>query len=179
MSNLDFRDGGVLWDSSERSKHSVYHQHPEGRFPANLVVTKLMGPSSIAVPVKGETLETPQTMTVKDIELWKVSFAKAADRAVLAGFDLMEFHSAHGYGLNQWLSPLTNQREDEYGRNLNGRSKILREVVGEVRKNHPTLLLSVRLPGQDFMEGGLTTSWRKFNGIKRTLLVCGMSLRTD
>jgi NADPH2 dehydrogenase len=73
-----------------------------------------------------------------------------------AGFDLVEFHSAHGYGFNQWLSPLTNRRDDRYGRDLAGRSRLLREVIQQVRSRYPELLLSVRLPGQDFLERGLT-----------------------
>jgi len=74
---------------------------------------------------------------------------------VQAGFDLVEFHSAHGYGLNQWLSPITNQRIDSYGTDLHGRMRLLIEIVEAVRIRHPQLLLSVRLPGQDFLPGGL------------------------
>ena len=131
--------------------------HGGGKSSSELTHGNFMGPSAIAVPVKGEALETPRAMTLDDIELWKNSFIQAADRAVLAGFDLVEFHSAHGYGLNQWLSPLTNQRTDSYGQDLMGRSRLLREIVAAVRKVHPQLLLSVRLPGQDFLEGGLKT----------------------
>lgn len=97
-------------------------------------------------------------MTGAEIELWKQSFLDAIDRAVLAGFDLIELHSAHGYGLNQWLSPITNHREDEYGRNQMGRMKLALEIVCLVRARHPDLLISVRIPGQDFMEGGLSTT---------------------
>lgn len=56
-------------------------------------------------------------MSKDEIELWKSAFINATDRVVSAGFDLVELHSAHGYGLNQWLSPITNQRTDEYGKN--------------------------------------------------------------
>ena len=115
-----------------------------------------MGPSGIAVPVKDRQLEVPKIMNREDIELWKRSFADAVDRAVLAGFDVVEFHAAHGYGLNQWLSPITNQRQDEYGVTLIGRMKMLFDIVVAARKIHPALVLSVRMPGQDFFAGGLS-----------------------
>jgi NADPH2 dehydrogenase len=125
---------------------------------SNLTYTggNLMGPSAIAVAVKGAALQIPQAMTMVDIALWKVAFANAARRAALAGFDLIEFHSAHGYGLNQWLSPITNHRQDEFGIDLKGRSRLLQEIVQQTREQYPALLLSVRMPGQDFLEGGLS-----------------------
>ena len=132
--------------------------HGGGKSSFELTGGNLMGPSAIAVPVKGDSLEIPQAMTAADIAMWKKSFVEAAHRATLAGFDLVEFHSAHGYGLNQWLSPITNQRTDEYGQTLAGRSRILQEIMQQVRENHPELILSVRMPGQDFLDGGLTTS---------------------
>ncbi len=116
----------------------------------------LMGPSPIAVPVKGQVTEPADPMSKDDIELWKSAFVEASDRAVKAGFDLVELHSAHGYGLNQWLSPLTNQRTDGYGNDLKGRMRLLLEIVHEIRARHPGLLISVRMPGQDFLEGGLS-----------------------
>jgi NADPH2 dehydrogenase len=117
----------------------------------------LMGPSRVAVPVKDRELEVPSPMTQAQIDLWKTAFVEAADRAAQAGFDLVEFHSAHGYGLNQWLSPITNHRTDQYGYDLHGRMKLLLDIVACVRAKHPSLLLSVRMPGQDFLEGGIAT----------------------
>lgn len=132
--------------------------HGGGKSSRGLTGGQLMAPSPIATPVKGDALETPTAMTAQDIELWKSSFVDAAHRAVEAGFDLVEFHAAHGYGLNQWLSPLTNERQDQYGQDLVGRSRLLREIIQTVRKNHPDLLISVRMPGQDFLDGGLSVS---------------------
>jgi NADPH2 dehydrogenase len=97
-------------------------------------------------------------MNSYDIEVWKSAFTAATDRAVKAGFDLIELHAAHGYGLNQWLSPITNQRNDKYGIDLNGRMRLLIEIVNAIRAQHPNLLISVRIPGQDFIESGLTVS---------------------
>ncbi len=132
--------------------------HGGGKSDRELTAGQLMGPSAIAVPVKGEELEIPDTMNHAQIEMWKSAFLAAADRALKAGFDLVELHSAHGYGLNQWLSPITNQRNDEYGNDLHGRMRLLLEIVSMLKIQHPQLLISVRMPGQDFTEGGLTIS---------------------
>lgn len=132
--------------------------HAGGKTTRALTGGRLMAPGAVPVPVKGQVMETPEPMGAAEIRLWRKSFVRAARRAVHAGFDLVEFHSAHGYGLNQWLSPLTNHRSDEYGKDLAGRGRLLREVVRAVRANHPNLLLSVRLPGQDFLESGLRIS---------------------
>lgn len=132
--------------------------HGGGKSSQVLTGGKLMGPSAIAVPIKGEQLEIPSPMTEDEIALWQTAFAAAIDRAVAAGFELIELHSAHGYGLNQWLSPITNHRHDNYGRTLAGRSKMLLEIVRATRIAHPNLLISVRMPGQDFLPGGLSPS---------------------
>ena len=130
--------------------------HSGGKSKRSLTGGVLMSPSGIDVPVKGQESEVPDLMNLEDIEFWKNSFVAASDRAVSAGFDLIELHSAHGYGLNQWLSPLTNQREDHYGRDLDGRIRLLKEIIHAIRTRHPRLLISVRIPGQDFLAGGLT-----------------------
>lgn len=115
----------------------------------------LMGASRIAVPVKDQNMEIPDEMTKLEINLWKESFLQASRRAVQAGFDLVELHAAHGYGLNQWLSPITNKRIDNYGGNTMNRARLLLEILESIKKEFPDLLLAVRLPGQDFLEGGL------------------------
>lgn len=130
--------------------------HSGGKTSRDLTNGLLMAPSAIAVPVKDRILETPDAMSMQEIELWQHSFLAAADRAVHAGFDLVELHSAHGYGLNQWLSPVTNQRKDAYGKTLRGRMRMLTEIISLIRSAYPNLLLAVRIPGQDFTPGGLT-----------------------
>lgn len=132
--------------------------HGGGKTEKELTGGFLMGPSAIAVPVKDQDLVIPDPMSKDEIEMWKVAFITASDRAVAAGFDLIEIHSAHGYGLNQFLSPITNQRVDEYGKDINGRMRLLLEIVNAIRIKHPSLLISVRMPGQDFIEDGLTIS---------------------
>lgn len=123
--------------------------HAGGKTETQFTSGVLHSPSGVVVPVKDTILETPDVMTDEDIQDWKRWFLEAAGRAVKAGFDLVELHAAHGYGLNQWLSPLTNK--------TNYRLGFLLDIVSTIRSVYPHLLLSVRMPGQDFMEGGLTS----------------------
>ena len=115
-----------------------------------------MGASPIPIPVKGIPFEIPEEMTEAQVENWRDWFLAAAERARAAGFDIVELHAAHGYGLNQWLSPITNQRKDSWGGSIQGRSKLLFMIVDEIKTKVPDILLSVRLPAQDYFTGGLT-----------------------
>ena len=82
-------------------------------------------------------------------------FRDAAKRALAAGFELLELHAAHGYLLHQFLSPLSNQRDDEYGGSFDNRSRLLREVIAAVRDVWPEHLpLWVRISATDWAEGG-------------------------
>lgn len=83
------------------------------------------------------------------------AFAAAARRAVQAGFDAVEIHSAHGYLLHSFLSPLSNRREDDYGGSFENRIRLLLEAVDVVRKEMPArLALMVRISATDWAEGG-------------------------
>ena len=130
--------------------------HAGGKTEKKFSAGIMQSPSGIIVPVKDQLLESPAVMTLEEIQGWKDSFKAAALRAVAAGFDLVELHAAHGYGLNQWLSPITNQRTDHYGGSLTKNLKLLIEIISEIKTACPGLLLSVRIPGQDFLEGGLS-----------------------
>lgn len=123
--------------------------HSGGKSETQFTGGVLHSPSGVVVPVKDTVLESPDVMTDEDIQDWKRWFLEAAGRAVKAGFDLVELHAAHGYGLNQWLSPITNK--------TNYRLGFLLDIVSTIRSVYPHLLLSVRMPGQDFIEGGLTS----------------------
>lgn len=123
--------------------------HVGGKTTTELTGSALMAPSSIAVPVKGWSPETPIAMTEVDIENWIQWFKAAAVRANQAGFDFIELHAAHGYGLNQWLSPITNQRQDLFGGTIQNRSRLLLNIVKEIKSILPKLLIAVRLPAQD------------------------------
>jgi 2,4-dienoyl-CoA reductase-like NADH-dependent reductase (Old Yellow Enzyme family) len=83
------------------------------------------------------------------------NFSAAAERAVEAGFDMVEIHGAHGYLISSFLSPLANRRSDEYGGNIENRCRFAVEVVGAVRRVIPdNLPIFVRISGSDFAEGG-------------------------
>lgn len=114
-----------------------------------------VSPSGIAPPngEAGRALDGEEIQEI--IEL----FAKAAKRIKSAGFDGIEIHSAHGYLLNQFYSPLYNKRTDEYGGDVFGRMKIHREIIAAVRKevgeDFPVL---VRLGACDYQDGGNTAA---------------------
>lgn len=82
------------------------------------------------------------------------AFAGAARRAVEAGFDLVEVHAAHGYLLHQFLSPLSNRRDDDYGGSLENRARLLLEVVRAVRAAVGDAPVLVRYSATDWVEGG-------------------------
>ncbi len=107
-------------------------------------------------PLPGsDTVAEP--MTPGYIAKIKRCFVQAAERCVEAGFDGVQLHGAHGYLLNQFLSPLTNDRDDEYGGDERRRWQFPLEVVREVRQvTEDSLLLYYRLGADDLIEGGLT-----------------------
>jgi 2,4-dienoyl-CoA reductase-like NADH-dependent reductase (Old Yellow Enzyme family) len=86
-----------------------------------------------------EAPEPPQTkrMDAEDIADVKDAFVAGAERALDAGFEIAEIHAAHGYLLHEFLSPVTNHREDEYGGDFEGRTRLVREIVEEVREVWP------------------------------------------
>jgi 2,4-dienoyl-CoA reductase-like NADH-dependent reductase (Old Yellow Enzyme family) len=114
----------------------------------------IVGPSAVPNPRTGNL---PRELTEKEINEVIESFKDAALRVKNAGFDGVEIHSAHGYLLNQFFSPLSNKRIDQYGGDVLGRIKIHLEIIKAVRNavgdSYPILL---RLGASDYMEGGST-----------------------
>lgn len=97
----------------------------------------------------------PQSLTIDGIREVVSAFAEAARRANQAEFRVIEIHAAHGYLLHEFLSPLSNQRTDEYGGSFENRTRILREVIEAVRKVWPERLpLFMRISATDWTEGG-------------------------
>jgi NADPH2 dehydrogenase len=100
---------------------------------------------------------TPHALTLTEADAVVSAFRAAAQRALAAVFDAVEIHSAHGYLLHQFLSPISNQRTDEYGGSLENRARMLLRVVDAVRAVWPEQRpLLVRLSCTDWVEGGLT-----------------------
>ena len=97
----------------------------------------------------------PRCMNVSDIDNVVSAFSAAAQRAQQAGFDVVEIHMAHGYLLHEFLSPLSNQREDEYGGSFENRIRLPLRVVQAVREVWPEHLpVFVRISATDWVEGG-------------------------
>ncbi|WP_407344760.1 NADH:flavin oxidoreductase/NADH oxidase [Pengzhenrongella phosphoraccumulans] len=99
----------------------------------------------------------PVAMTAIQIAALPAAFAAAAARAEAAGFDVVEIHAAHGYLLHEFLSPLSNDRTDEYGGSLENRARLVVEVVDAVRAVWPAdKPVFVRFSATDWTAGGLT-----------------------
>lgn len=141
---------GIIHQNGSKTVMQINHAGSNTR----LDVADPLGPSPVANPRSGKI---PRELTKEEILDIIDQFRNAALRVKEAGFDGVEIHSAHGYLLNQFFSPLTNRRSDEYGGDVMGRIKIhlgiikaVREAVGD---QFPILL---RLGASDFMEGGTT-----------------------
>ncbi len=114
-------------------------------------------PIQVVSNYEGVSKSPCHELTKEDIGKLATSFAMAAKRAKSAGFDGVQIHSAHGYFLSQFLSPAYNRRTDEYGGDINNRSRALIEVYNamrqEVGKDYPIL---IKINSEDCVENGLT-----------------------
>lgn len=114
----------------------------------------IYAPSAIAFSPEHKT---PQALTTEEIHSITDKFRDSAKRALNAGFKIVEIHAAHGYLLNQFLSPLANKRTDEYGGSLENRSRFLCEVVSAIKTVWDSKLpISVRISATDWADGGFT-----------------------
>lgn len=114
-----------------------------------------------------EYFEPDKAMNTDDIKRVVEDFASAAKRAKTAGFDAIEIHSAHGYILNQFYSPLTNLRTDEYGGSLENRIRIHVEVIRAIRETiGDDFPLFIRLGASDYMDGGNTVE----DGVRASII---------
>lgn len=116
---------------------------------------ELWGPSALRDPLTGNT---PKEMTKAEIAELVQAYAAAALRSKKAGFDAVQIHGAHGYGINQFLAGSSNRRSDAYGGDIAGRCRFLAEVMeavrGAVGKDYPVF---IKLNADDYFDGGLTT----------------------
>lgn len=119
---------------------------------SNVLAEECIAPSAVAF---NSTSRVPKEMSVEDIVNVENAFQEAAKRADLAGFDTIELHAAHGYLINQFLSPLTNRRTDEYGGCEENRARFLKEILQKVRDVWPAAKpIIVRVSAEDYAEGG-------------------------
>jgi 2,4-dienoyl-CoA reductase-like NADH-dependent reductase (Old Yellow Enzyme family) len=113
---------------------------------------KVVAPSALSF---ADSYPMPDALTHEGIQDIVAAFANAARRACTAGFRVIEIHAAHGYLIHEFLSPLSNQRQDEYGGTFHNRTRLLREIVAAVRSSWPERApLFVRISATDWMDGG-------------------------
>ena len=102
-----------------------------------------------------EGYEAPRELSTEEVIELIQDFAKAAKNAVLASFDAVEIHAAHGYLIHQFLSPITNHRTDEFGGSLENRARILLEIIKAIRAEVGEMLpIFVRFSATDYREDG-------------------------
>ena len=136
------------------SKTVMQINHAGGATTREVTGNTPVAPSPIPHPWNGNT---PKELTKQEIGGIVQAFRDAARRVKAAGFDGVEIHSAHGYLLNQFFSPLTNQRTDEYGGNIHNRIRIHLEVIAAVRDAvGDDFAILLRLGACDYKEGGIT-----------------------
>lgn len=114
------------------------------------------GPSALAYDPAAKW-HTPVALDAVGLKRVKQAFVEAAERSLRLGFDVVELHGAHGYLLSQFLSPLSNQRSDEYGGTADKRRRFPLEVFEAVRRVWPAdKALGMRLSAVEWVEGGVT-----------------------
>ena len=123
-----------------------------GTVPASDGGWPTVAPSAIAF----EGYDVPLALDIAGIEKIVDDFAAATQRALAAGFRILEIHAAHGYLLHEFRSPLSNDRTDEYGGTLENRARLLLRVVDAVRAEAPDAAVFVRFSATDWAEGGWT-----------------------
>ncbi|KON91462.1 NADPH dehydrogenase [Rossellomorea marisflavi] len=128
----------------------------------------ILAPSAIAF---NDDMKTPVAMTIEQINETVTAFIQGAERARKAGFDVIEIHGAHGYLVNEFLSPLSNRREDEYGGSAENRYRFLKEIIDGVKTVWDGPLF-VRVSAKDYHEDGLDvddyiifSKWMKEQGV--------------
>jgi 2,4-dienoyl-CoA reductase (NADPH2) len=130
-----------------------------------------VAPSPIAHPTTGSVV--PKELTTDEIEEIEDRFVEAACRAKDAGFDVIGLHCAHGYLIEQFLSPLSNQRQDAYGGDTESRFRFLSEIILKIKqKLGDDFPLMCRISGEELMEGGLTIEDARQNS--QRLEACGI-----
>jgi 2,4-dienoyl-CoA reductase-like NADH-dependent reductase (Old Yellow Enzyme family) len=141
---------------SEDSQFWMQINHPGRQVYAAMGETAL-SPSDKAMDMGNfsKMFAQPRAMTEEEIEVLIQRFTATSKQAELAGFTGVQVHAAHGYLISQFLSPLTNLRSDQWGGDINNRSRVLIEIVKRIRQSvKPEFCVSVKLNSADFQKGG-------------------------
>ncbi len=168
-------EGGLiflqLWHCG-RASHSSFHN---GELPVSASAIKLNG-DEIHTPKGKEDYETPRALTIEEIEQTILDYRNAAKRAMQAGFDGVEVHSANGYLLDQFIQSRTNQRSDEYGGSIEKRYRMLDEVIEAVTEEVPAERVGVRLaPNGVFNDMGSPDYRESFTYVAQQLNQYGLA----
>lgn len=147
LARLGTRDGAHFW---------MQINHP-GRQTSAAVHPRPLAPSAISLPMPIAACGEAQAMTQDDIRDVIRRFVHVATVARETGFTGVQIHAAHGYLLSSFLSPLANQREDEYGGSLENRARLLLEILAATRRAlGADFPISVKLNSADFQRGGFS-----------------------
>ncbi|WFC98099.1 hypothetical protein MYAM1_000821 [Malassezia yamatoensis] len=134
-----------------QSSKLPYLEEKDGGWPHDI-----RGPSSAPF---ADGHAAPSALTIEQIKQVEQAFVKAAERSYAAGYDFVEVHSAHGYMLSSFNSPLSNKRTDEYGGSFENRTRLLLNIVRQIREKFPSKGLWVRINGTDAVEYTKEESW--------------------
>lgn len=162
------------WLASQQGHSSVKADESVGGWPSNVV-----GPSG------GEEQKwapgdvkfwTPRELSTAEVEEVVRAFARSAELSVQAGVDVIEIHAAHGYLINEFLSPVTNRRTDQYGGSFENRTRILREISAAIRAVIPEgMPLFLRISATEWLEdkpmAAETGSWDMASSIRLAKLL--------
>lgn len=128
-----------------------------GRQTPKIVAKEPVAPSAVELGLPGGQFATPRALTGDEIEAVIERFANAASVAKRTGFSGVQIHAAHGYLISEFLNPLANQRDDEWGGSLENRAQLLMRVIKEVRAQVGSgFPVSVKLNSSDFQKGGFS-----------------------
>src|SRR3954467_5560707 len=163
--------GEVIHEHGGRCVGQIYH--PGANQNANVsteTYQPAIAPSAIADEFRRNV---PHVMTRTEIADVTEVYAQSGRRIAEAGIDAIEIHGAHGYLVNQFLSPYTNTRTDEYGGSLDNRMRFVTEIIAATRRHVGGFPIGIRINGSDRVEGGLTNE--DMQEIARRLVALGVS----
>lgn len=145
-----------LADAVHRHDSKVFVQlhHPGRETPSRLIGRPPVAPSAIPDPV---VQEMPHELTTEECEAMVKKFVTGAVICQMSGIDGVELHGAHGYLINQFLSPFSNKRTDKYGGDFEGRMRFITEIIMGIKQVcGPHYPIAVRISGDEFVDGGLS-----------------------